>query len=134
LSGARGPIQLLRYVLVVGAAAVIDLGGFVILVRAGLPVPISAASSFTIAAVFNYLVSARYVFRQTRSTANFVLFFAVGLVGLSVNSGITSLVYSWGAPSILAKTVGIGVTFFVNALMNFGIVFRRRRSWRASRR
>lgn len=113
------------YLAVVGAAAVIDLGGFVLLERAGAPIAPAAAFSFLCAAVFNYSVNARVVFRQAATSSRFLLFLAVGLMGLTVNTGVTAGAHALGAAPALAKTIGIGAAFFVNAGLNVLVVFRK---------
>ena len=55
------------------------------------------------------------------------ILFAVALLGLSVNVGITLLaIYRFGAMPILGKILGIGIAFLVNFALNLGIVFRGR--------
>lgn len=112
------------YLAVVAAAAVIDLGGFLLLERAGLPVAPAAAVSFLCAAAFNYSVNSRLVFRQAATSSRFLLFLAVGLVGLTVNTGMTSAAHALGVVPALAKTIGIGTAFLFNAALNVLVVFR----------
>lgn len=114
------------YLAVVAAAAVIDLGGFLLLEGAGAPVAAAAASSFLCAAAFNYVVNAKLVFRQPPSTSRFLLFLAVGMVGLTVNTGTTAGAHALGVAPLFAKAIGIGVAFFVNAALNVLVVFRSR--------
>ena len=73
-----------RYLAVVGSAAFIDLFGFAALQRLPIPVPVAAATSFLAAAVYNYNMSARFVFRQAPQVGRLGLFLLVGMVGLSV--------------------------------------------------
>lgn len=118
------PRRFLQYLAVVGAAAVIDLGGFLILERLGVIVPVAAVASFTAAAAFNYSVNARVVFGQRATAMRFGLFFALGLVGLSVNAGVTTLAHFVGFWPVFAKMAGIGVAFVVNTFANYVFVFR----------
>lgn len=111
-----------RYVLVGGAAAVIDLGGFVVLNGAGIPLAAAAAASFAIAAVFNFLLSSLIVFRTRPRWRQFLLFATFALIGLTVNTGTTLLAALW-CPDVLAKVVGIGTAFLANFWMNHTIVF-----------
>jgi putative flippase GtrA len=112
-----------RYLAVVGTAAVLDLGGFLLLTRVGTPVPPAAALAFLAAAAFNYSASARWVFRQPPTARRFLLFLATGLVGLLVNTGVTASAHAAGLAPGLAKLAGIGVAFFVNAALNVTVVF-----------
>lgn len=117
--------QLARYLLTGGAAAIVDVGAFALLYRAGLPVAPAAALSFCLAAAVNYLLTARYVFGGGTSSRRFVLFFAVALIGLAIN--VTATVQLSAALHLLpelAKVGGIGIAFLANFAMNKLIVFR----------
>lgn len=116
--------RLSRYVLVGGSAAVVDLGGFVLLSLAGFGVGPAAATSFAMAAVWNFTLSSRLVFRVAASWRRFALFGAFALVGLAVNTGVTVAAAHW-LPGAMAKTIGIGVAFGVNFWLNHAIVFDR---------
>lgn len=118
-----------RYLAVVGSAAFIDLFGFAALQRLPIPVPVAAATSFLAAAVYNYNMSARFVFRQAPQVGRLGLFLLVGMVGLSVNTGVTWWASVAGAADLVAKAAGIGVAFVVNTLLNVSVVFRRGGRW-----
>ncbi len=113
----------LRYLVVVGSAAIIDLGGFVLLVASGAAVPVAAALSFLVAAAYNYLLISRIVFRQRSQMGRFGLFLAVGLFGLFVNTGVTWMASAFGIPHLFAKGAGIGVAFLFNTALNICVVF-----------
>ena len=120
-------LKLLRYGLTAGTAAIVDAGGFAILIGAGIGPATSAVSSFCAAVLVNYWLSSRFVFGGARSARGFVLFFAVALLGLSVNVGVTLLaIYQFGQVPIVGKILGIGTAFLVNFALNLGIVFRKR--------
>ncbi len=117
--------RLSRYGLTGGAAALVDLGIFAALEVRVLPVPAAAAAAFGVAALFNYALTSRFVFREPLSWRRLAAFLAFAIVGAAVNIGVTSagcLVF--GAPALLAKLVGIGTAFLVNFWMNSAIVFR----------
>lgn len=117
--------KLMGYGLTGGIAAIVDAGGFALLLRAGLGVAAAGATSFCAAAVVNYILSSRLVFTGRTSAQGFSLFFVVALIGLSVNLGITLAgVYWFGLPPLLAKIAGIGIAFLVNFALNLRIVFR----------
>ena len=117
--------RLMGYGVTGGIAAIVDAGGFALLLRAGLGVAAAGTASFCAAAVVNYLLSSRFVFAGRRSAQGFALFFVVALIGLAVNLGITLAgVYWLGIPPVPAKIVGIGVAFLVNFALNLRIVFR----------
>ena len=116
--------KLIAYAMTAGVAAVVDAGGFGLLVQAGMAIPTAGLLSFGIAAVVNYLLTSRLVFAQSASLRGFALFFSAALVGLSVNVGLTVLgVYALGLPPVVAKLLGIGTAFFVNFLINLRVVF-----------
>lgn len=115
-----------RYGLTAGTAAVVDIGGFVVLVALAVPLVPAAIASFVAAAVVNYLLTARFVFGQQASRRAFVRFFAAALVGLAINVGVTVLAATQlGLPPRLAKIAGVGVAFCFNFALNALLVFRR---------
>ena len=56
--------KLSRYFVTGGIAAVVDAGGFALLERAGVVTPVAASLSFCVAALMNYVLTARFVFGQ----------------------------------------------------------------------
>ena len=119
--------QLGRYVLTGGSAAVVDLGVFALLHPAVLPVPAAAACSFGLAAVENYVVTSRFVYRQPLSVRRWLMFLLFAFLGFVVNVSTTVAVADLTPlPSVVAKIVGIGTAFFLNFLLNSIVVFRRR--------
>jgi putative flippase GtrA len=117
--------KLRLYGLTGGAAAVVDIGVFAVLKSGPLPVPAAAASAFGVAALVNYALTSRFVFREPMSWRRFRAFLVFAIVGAGVNVGVTSLgALALGAPALLAKASGIGTAFLVNFWMNAVIVFR----------
>lgn len=117
--------KLARYGITGGIAAVVDAGGFALLLRTGLAVTIAATLSFCIAAGVNYGLSSRFVFARGATARGFALFFVAALIGLSINLGVTLAgVYLAGLAPILAKIAGIGTAFLVNFALNLLVVFR----------
>lgn len=116
-----------RYGVTGGIAAIVDLGGFIGLHGMGMSVPLAAALSFLVAAVVNYLLSARFVFSADARLAGFLLFLGVAAIGFAINVSVTSLAQLWlGLAPWVAKLTGIGCAFVINFAMNTGIVFRNR--------
>lgn len=115
-----------RYFIVGGSAAVVDLGGFVVLSAVGTGLAPAAAGSFALAVVYNFALSSWLVFRVPPTWRRFLLFATFALVGLVVNTGVTIVAASW-LPTVLAKVVGIGVAFGVNFWINNSVVFHRGR-------
>lgn len=119
------PGRLGRYVLTGGAAAVVDLGGFLLLAPHLSPVALAAAASFLIALAVNFALSSAYAFRAAPSWRRFGLFAAFAGLGLAVNTGATAAAAALGAPLAMAKLAGIGIAFGFNFSVNHWIVFRR---------
>ena len=117
--------KLLPYAMTGGIAAVVDAGGFALLVNAKMGVAIAGILSFCTAAVVNYLLTSKLVFGREASLRGFALFFSAALIGLSINVGLTLLgFYVLGLEPLAAKLIGIGTAFFVNFLINLRVVFR----------
>lgn len=118
---------ILRYALTGGTAAVVDLGGFVLLQAAGLGLGLAAGLSFAVAAAVNYALTARFVFAARPGARSFGMFLVFALGGLVINAGVTVLAgTALALPGWLAKCCGIGVAFGFNYAVNARVVFRRR--------
>ena len=106
-----------------GLAAVVDIGGFHVLARWLPDVVLTAALSFGAAAVVNYLLSSRWVWRQDwRHLGRALRFAGTACVGLSINAGMTLLMAQALHPT-LAKAGGVALAFGANFLMNAWWVF-----------
>lgn len=117
--------KFMGYFMTGGLAAVVDAGGFGLLHHQGVGVLPAAVISFCAAAVVNYQLSSRYVFKHAPTQKQFYKFFLVALIGLAVNVGITYwLIQNTSLLPVLAKVAAIGVAFFVNFLLNLLIVFK----------
>ena len=117
--------KLVRYGVTGGIAAIVDAGGFALLLEAGLAVAAAGTASFCAAALVNYGLSSRFVFARSATPRGFALFFVAALIGLAVNLGVTLAgVYLVGLPPIVAKIAGIGIAFLVNFALNLLVVFR----------
>ncbi len=115
-----------RYYLTAGAAAILDVGVFLMLMAAGLPLPPAATLSFIAAAALNYQLTSRYVFRAEATWRGFGLFFCGALGGLGINVLVTVLAATQlGLSPVLAKIAAVGTAFFANFLINAVFVFRR---------
>jgi putative flippase GtrA len=119
--------KFLPYMLTGGIAAVVDAGGFAVLVNAKLGIAAAGIISFCIAALVNYGLTSRFVFNRPSTLHGFMLFFSGALIGLSTNVGITLIgVFVFWLPPLVAKLVGIALAFLLNFLINLHIVFRAR--------
>ena len=138
-----------RYILTGATAAVVDVTIFNMLhAGAGLSIVLAATCSFCVAAVVNYALSSIFVFGHALSLRQLARFFAIAVVGMTVNVGVTGVadalapfgtVMAWAAVLIglppgllepyapdLGKICGIGVAFLFNFYMNNTVVFRER--------
>jgi putative flippase GtrA len=117
--------KLLQYAVTGGIAAIVDAGGFVLLVYAGVSIVVAGCLSFCVAAVVNYNLSSKFVFNREATPGGFVRFMAAALIGLVVNNCVTLTgVFMVGLPPLAAKLAGIAIAFLVNFLLNLRIVFR----------
>ena len=124
LRGSQYLGQLSRYVLTGGSAAVIDLGGFTMLIALRFPVAAAATCSFTLAALTNYVLTSRFVYGRALSIRRLVGFTAFALMGMMVNVGVTvAVAVLTGAPAVASKLVGIGTAFLLNFWVNSAFVF-----------
>lgn len=119
--------RLLQYAVTGGVAAVIDAGGFVLLLNAKLSIVAAGCLSFCIAAVVNYALTSQFVFNREATLRGFAPFMAGALVGLTVNVSVTFMgMFMVGLPPLAAKLIGIAIAFIVNFLINLHIVFQTR--------
>jgi putative flippase GtrA len=87
----------------------------------------AAATIFCVAAVANFRLTTRFVFRQQATARGFALFLIAALIGLGVNLSVTPAgIAVLGLPPIAAKIGGIWTAFMLNFALNVGIVFRNR--------
>ena len=112
------------YVATGGTAAVVDLGGFVVLDRLGMPVVPAAGLSFTVAAGVNFWLSARFVFGVETGWIRFGLFLLMATAGFLVNVSATAIgVLFLELDPALAKLGGIAIAFGFNFAINLLWVF-----------
>lgn len=113
----HGLVQLIRYGLVVGIAAPIDLGGYILLKSAFHVYYVLAATiSFTVSLIANYLLSVAWVWtnhsgRQRHIDA--VIFAIIGVVGLGLTDLIVFVCTDWFKFNfIVSKLVAFMFVFF----------------------
>src|SRR5579885_1733446 len=90
--------KLLRYGVTGGIAAIVDAGGFALLLKAGLAGWAAGTLSSCIAALVNYGLSSRFVFARSATPQGFALFFVTALIGdrksTRLNSSHVSISYA----------------------------------------
>jgi putative flippase GtrA len=116
--------KLLQYGVTGGIAAVVDAGGFALLVNAKLSIVVASCLSFCIAALVNYNLTSQFVFDREATVRGFASFLGAALIGLTVNVGVTFMgVFMMGLPPLPAKLMGIAIAFFANFLLILRVVF-----------
>jgi putative flippase GtrA len=110
------PVQLLVYICIGGVAALFNLAAFLLLLRLGIPLLVSAPVAFVAAAAVNYLLSIALLFRHKArwgSITEIVVSGVVVVVGGAIDLGITHTLYAVTHRAWLAKSVAslVGVVF-----------------------
>jgi putative flippase GtrA len=80
--------QMSRYLVVGGAAFLVDLSFFLLLIAAGLPVLLASATGFVIATLVNYVLCYTFVFTRGHygRAGELTRLFMVALTGLVLNT------------------------------------------------
>lgn len=119
-------IQFLFYLFVGGFSAVVNLLVFVALHRAGLSVSVAAVTAFFVAALVNYFLSIKLIFRHNakwRTTSElFIYFFVVSIIGI-IDMYSTLGFVSLGSPPWLAKVGATAIGLVLNFAARRFIVF-----------
>ena len=136
MSQPRSLLPLIRQVFkfsIVGVIAFgIDYGLLILLTEVvGLNYLVSATLSFTVAVIFNYLASVRFVFRRRDEASRareLVIFIALAVVGLGINDLLmwagVSLSFDYRIVKLVATVVVMCYNFITRKLLLEG--------WRAS--
>ena len=118
-------IQFFRYIFVGGAATVVDWGSSALLfyvVFGGKYAVAANVISFVLGLVTNFLISTVWVFNGSKvksKIAEFAGFAAIGVVGLLITAGVTSLFDYLLADTtslyqLIAKVASTAISFFWN--------------------
>jgi putative flippase GtrA len=124
-------VKILRYFVVGGVAATVDIGFFFLFAKlAGFNYLVVAPLGFVLATWVNYQLSVRHVFRSgTRFSRGreILLVYGVSAVGLLINQAVLYvLVGRLGAELMLAKFTATVTVFFWNYCMRNNYVFAPR--------
>lgn len=123
------PMQLVIYLFIGGAAAVVNLAAFLAFMRAGASLLPAAALAFLIAAATNYLLCIALLFRHKarwNSAAEILVYLAVVLLGGVLDLATTKVLWAMGHPAWLAKAMASLVGFLFNFLGRRFLVFPER--------
>jgi dolichol-phosphate mannosyltransferase len=120
------PVQFVFYLFVGGASAIVNLLVFVAAHSAGVNISVAAVVAFIIAALFNYLLSIKLIFRHNakwRTPSELLVYFLVvsviGVVDMYSTLGFVSL----GSPPWLAKVGATAIGLLLNFTARRFIVF-----------
>ena len=119
-------MQFFLYLIVGGLSFVVEIGVFVALRRAAMPVIAASVASFLVATLANYLLSILLAFQSGRFRRGTELtrFLAVVLVGLALN---TALVWCFAFPlaiqPTIAKIAAVPIVLVWNYLGRRALVF-----------
>lgn len=122
-----------RYVLAGGLAFAVDFGTLLFLTDyVGWHYLVSATCAFMLGLLTNYACSVRYVFRH-RSRSNrrqeFLIFTAVGLVGLLINNFcLFALTEKIGTHYLVSKIIAAALVLMFNFSLRRLLLFTPRRS------
>ncbi len=122
-------MQFLLYLVVGGLSFCVDIGAFVLLQSADVPVIPASITSFVAATGANYALSTTLAFQSGRFRRHIELvrFLGVVLVGLVLNTALVWLfVYPLGVQPVLAKIVVVPIVLVWNYLGRRLLVFHDR--------
>jgi putative flippase GtrA len=128
-------IQFAFYTIIGGFSALVNLAIFLGLYRAGLALESSALAAFFLAALVNYWLSIKLIFRHEarwKTATEFVVFLTVvGLIGL-VDMYCTRMFVALGSAPWLAKTFSTALGLVLNFAARRFIVFpdKTRPDWK----
>jgi putative flippase GtrA len=123
-------VRILRYFIVGGVAATVDIGFFFLFAKlAGFNYLVVAPLGFVLATWVNYQLSIRHVFRsgvRFKRGREILLVYVVSAVGLLINQAVLYvLVDQVGAELMLAKFTATVTVFFWNYYTRKNYVFAR---------
>ncbi len=123
------PLSFFTYFIVGGLAAVVDIGGFMLLTGPfGVPWFWAALASFVVSATVNYLLSIAFVFEsgvRFRRHHEFALVLLVSVIGLAFNeAALWLMITGAGLARLPAKVIATGVVFLWNYSARQHFIFR----------
>ena len=119
-------IQFMAYSFVGLAAALVNLGTFLVLYQSGMAIEIAAPMAFIVAAAVNYLLSISFVFRHKAKWGGvweIIIYCVVVLIGAALDLVITKSAISLGTPAVIAKTIATALILIFNFLGRRYLVF-----------
>jgi putative flippase GtrA len=122
-------VDLFRYGAASGAALALDAGTLIFLNKAGVNYLAAAAAGFLAGLALVYVLSVRYVFRDSRALTppqEVVGFLVTGLIGLALNEGLMGVFVGYcGLGVAIAKIPTVGVVFAFNFTVRRSLLFSK---------
>jgi dolichol-phosphate mannosyltransferase len=135
-------IQFVAYLFVGLAAALVNLGIFLVLYSSEVAIEIAAPIAFIVAAAANYLLSIIFVFRHKAKWGTvweIIIYCVVVLIGAALDLVITKSAVKLGSPAVIAKIIATALVLTFNFLGRRYLVFpltgrgewqeRKQREW-----
>jgi len=119
-------IQFVAYSFVGLAAALVNLGIFMVLYYSGEAIQFAAPIAFIVAAAANYLLSILFVFRHKAkwgSIWEIIIYCVVVLIGAALDLLITKSAVNLGSPAVIAKIIATALVLTLNFLGRRYLVF-----------
>lgn len=120
--------EFFKYAIIGGMATIIDAGLLFILTDLlGVFYIASNVLGFSGGLVFNYRMSIRYVFKNSKydRKTEFVLYAAIGVFGLFLNTGLLWLLTErFGIYYMISKLLATGFVFVCNYLLRKYLLFK----------
>ncbi|MEY4747513.1 MAG: hypothetical protein RLZZ416_562 [Candidatus Parcubacteria bacterium] len=128
--GSQNLHEFLRYGVASAIALVVDAGSLVLLTSyLGVPYLISGAIAFSLGIAVIYFLSINWVFEKRTmesATAEFSLFFVIGVIGLLINELVLFvLTGEYGVYYMFSKGTSIVIVFFWNFFARKYLLFAR---------
>lgn len=120
------PIQLLTYLFIGGACAIVNFAAFLLLLKMKISVTISAPLAFILAAAVNYLLCISILFRhRARWNSIIEVFFYIIVVGVVClfDLLITKVFFAGGFSPAFSKIIATGVIFIFNFIGRRFLIF-----------
>jgi putative flippase GtrA len=119
------PIQFAIYLVIGGTAAIVNLGLFLLMYSSGIAASFAIPIAFVIAALVNYAICIKTIFRQQAKWPlgfELLTYAAVVAVAAVIDSGITLSLLGF-VPAWVAKLCGTAVSLLANFAGRRFIVF-----------